>query len=100
MVYVGQTLRKVRIRVSERKRSISNFNPTDKKTHILVGRHFHTAKHNAASLKWMVVAQVERPLRGGDRKKFLLKYEAKWIGSMKSVEPLGMNEAWSLKIFL
>ncbi|OCT58805.1 hypothetical protein XELAEV_18001293mg [Xenopus laevis] len=86
--------------MGEHKRSISSYNPTEKKTQTPVGKHFSEAKHNAASLRWMVLEQVDRPLRGGDRKKTLLQCEARWMERLNCIEPFGINEAWSLKCFL
>ncbi|OCT92625.1 hypothetical protein XELAEV_18015682mg [Xenopus laevis] len=63
IVYVGQTIRKVKERIKEHKGDIRNFKK-DTATDTPVSRHFNMNKHHVSQLKWLVLEVVESPHRG------------------------------------
>ncbi|OCT61398.1 hypothetical protein XELAEV_18047421mg [Xenopus laevis] len=74
MIYVRQTSRLVRNR--EHKYSISTYDPHKKKIHSPVGKHFYLNKHSLATLRWMLLEEINIPHRGGHKKCLLLQREA------------------------
>ncbi|OCT84599.1 hypothetical protein XELAEV_18022752mg [Xenopus laevis] len=99
IVYVGQTIRKVKERIKEHKGDIRNFKK-ETNTDTPVSRHFYTNKHHVSQLKWLVLEVIESPHRGGDVRKILLQREAIWIKKLNSLTPAGMNDQWSVACFL
>ncbi|OCT82311.1 hypothetical protein XELAEV_18024832mg [Xenopus laevis] len=99
IVYVGQTIRKVKGRIKEHKGDNRNFK-TDTTTDTPVSRHFNLHNHHVSQLKWLVLEVVELPHRGGDIRKILLQKEALWIKKLDSLTPRGMNDQWSVGCFL
>ncbi|XP_069486826.1 uncharacterized protein [Ambystoma mexicanum] len=94
-VYVGQTKRPVKSRLSEHKSNIrcnNQYSP--------VARHFNMQKHTIAQLKYQVLEVVKRPTRGGDYQSLLLQREAYWIDKLSSLQPWGLNEDFTLNCFL
>ncbi|KAM9331059.1 uncharacterized protein PAF06_019410 [Gastrophryne carolinensis] len=52
-----------------------------------VAIHFVRHKHQTSELRGMVIEQVERPHRGGDRHLRLLQRETYWIHELDTVQP-------------
>ncbi|OCT75717.1 hypothetical protein XELAEV_18030904mg [Xenopus laevis] len=96
-VYVGQTCRQIKARIKEYRGNIKNFK-ANFYTDTPVSRHFNQNRHNMSQLKWLVLEVVQIPQRGGDVKKILLQKETLWIKSL--LDPLGLNEQWSVACFL
>ncbi|OCT76084.1 hypothetical protein XELAEV_18031272mg [Xenopus laevis] len=99
MLYIGKTIRPVKVKIKEHKNAIRNFK-AGTYTDIAVSRHFFNAKHNVCKLRWKVLEVVPRPVRGGDHNTLLLQREARWIRPLESINPKGMNEQLNLSCFL
>ncbi len=95
LCYVGKTKRELRIRISEHKSGIRNF---DEKSS--VARHFNSAGHDVCSLRFQGIEEVKPLKRGGDREKALLQREAFWIHTLQTEYPKGMDEELLLGCFL
>lgn len=94
-VYVGKTIRPVKKRICEHKSAIRN-----RDVRSPVARHFAREKHNVAQLRFLVLEQVDKHPRGGDRERRLLQRESFWIESLDSLEPFGLNETVDFNCFL
>ena len=93
--YVGCTTRELKIRIGEHKSNIRN---KDEKSP--VARHFNAAGHDVCSLRFQGIECVQPLKRGGNRNKLLLQREAKWIHTLQTEHPKGMNEELLLGCFL
>lgn len=95
LLYIGETSREIKIRIGEHKSAIRTNNKKSS-----VARHFASAQHTIAQLKFQVIEQIQRHQRGGDRSRKLKQREAFWIHTFNTVSPLGMNESLDLSCFL
>ncbi|CAH2329953.1 Hypothetical predicted protein, partial [Pelobates cultripes] len=99
LLYVGETIRPVKERIGEHKRSIRAALQHDA-VEAPVPRHFKTCGHNVNQLRFQVIDRIPPLRRGGDRQKLLLQRETKWISTLETLSPLGLNEDYDLKHFL
>lgn len=96
LVYIGQTKRQLKIRISEHKTAIRTKNAT-----YAMARHYMEANHGSpASLKFWGIEKISLPPRGGDIVNKLLCREAYWIYTLNTLEPNGLNEELNLSCFL
>ena len=96
LVYVGQTKRQLKARISEHKTAIRT-----KNMDYAMARHYVEAGHGSvASLKFWGIEKIAPKSRGGDIINNLLRREAYWIYTLNTVEPLGLNECNNLSCFL
>ncbi|OCT76693.1 hypothetical protein XELAEV_18031894mg, partial [Xenopus laevis] len=93
----GKTYRAIKERIKEHRGNIKNFKAN---TDTPVSRHFNQNRHSMSQLKWLVLDVIQRPRRGGDIKKLLLQREAIWIKKLCALDPLGLNDKWSIACFL
>ena len=84
--YVGQTSRKLRDRMYEHKRSITN--PSGQDTP--VRRHFTQQGHNVSHLSFQVLEWIQS--NPASSKTYRLKIENWWIWSLKTLHPFGINQ--------
>lgn len=56
-----------------------------------VARHFVEAGHSEWDLKVMVIDWVPNPKRGGNRLGLLKRRELKWIYTLGTLQPGGLN---------
>lgn len=104
LAYVGQTSRKIKLRLTEHKSVIRSFlrNPCNskgqtkddkfKQKETSLARHFATSKHQVSDVKWMVLEEVWGCNSDADLKKRLLAREVYWIHSLNTLQPTGLNE--------
>ncbi|CAJ0966697.1 unnamed protein product [Ranitomeya imitator] len=101
LIYVGMTTRQLKVRVLEHMRDIRNaVSVHDITTLKTLPKHFKS--HHGSNPKWLRVRGIDRVqagIRGGDYKKELLKREARWIVSLNTTTPRGLNESLSFKSF-
>ncbi|OCT57027.1 hypothetical protein XELAEV_18004087mg [Xenopus laevis] len=97
--YVGQTSREVKVRIQEHKSNFRNFKK-DTKTDTSVSRRFIVFNNNVMQLQWCVPAEAAPDRSGHIRRKRLLQIEGKWIKKLNTLNPDGLNYAWSLKSYL
>ncbi|OCT91793.1 hypothetical protein XELAEV_18014846mg [Xenopus laevis] len=97
--FLGKPKRAVKDRIKEHRENIRNFK-MGTAIDTSVSRHFHMEGHNVRQLKWMVLEQIKMPSRGGGIKKLLAQKEAYWIKKMNTMDPIGMNDHWSIISFL
>ncbi|KAM4044953.1 uncharacterized protein ACNLHF_008801 [Anomaloglossus baeobatrachus] len=101
-IYIGLTSRELRIRTREHVRDIlaakEAINPETLKT---IPRHFREI-HNCdpTSLKVRGIDQVHLGIRGGDVKKRLAQVECRWIFTLGTMSPRGLNERLTFVPFL
>ena len=96
LAYIGQTKRKLKLRIGEHKTAIRTQNPE-----YAMARHYKEANHGSpASLKFWGIEKIEAPPRGGDIIKKLLCREARWINALDTLEPNGLNEELNLSCYL
>lgn len=91
---VGKTKRELRIRISEHKSSVRNF---DEKSCVM--RHFNSTGHDVCSLRFQGMKEVKLLKRAGNREKVLLQREVYWIHTLQTEYPKGMNEELLLGCF-
>ncbi|XP_073399270.1 uncharacterized protein [Dendrobates tinctorius] len=100
-IYVGLTIRELRIRVREHVRDIGAANlasdPADLKT---IPRHFRSYHNSdAGMLKVRGIDVLHMGIRGGDNKRILAQMEARWIVELDTMTPKGLNEHLSFASF-
>ena len=93
--YVGCTKRELKVRIAEHRSTIRCKNMT-----YPVAAHFVEANHPVSSLHYIGIEKVSVPRRGGEIEQILLKREAFWIQSLKTLSPFGLNVDFDLKSFL
>lgn len=94
--YVGRTKRLSRIRIKEHVQNIQN--GIDKHS---VSRHFAKFHNkNPNYLKFWGIVPYSRPWRGGHKVRTLNQLESKWIFSMYTFVPKGLNIEFDLNCFL
>ncbi|CAH2275576.1 Hypothetical predicted protein, partial [Pelobates cultripes] len=99
LTYIGKTDLPLRERIRNHRSSIRTAY-RDKKSELPVAKHFLELGHSLPSMKLMAIDQIPLPRRGGDRKKMLLQRELFWIRTLQTVYPNGLNEKYSLSVFL
>lgn len=94
--YVGRTKRLLRIRIKEHVQNI--INGFDKHN---VSRHFDKY-HNRdpRHLKFWGIEPYTKPWRGGHKVRILSKLESKWIFSLDTLAPRGLNIEFDLNCFI
>lgn len=94
--YVGKTSRTWRTRILEHLDSAkSGYYRT------AIGRHVAiTHNYNFQGFKFLPLAVIPPPERGGDWSKLLLQQESKWIFRLNATSPPGLNEGLSFAPFL
>ncbi|XP_041422161.1 uncharacterized protein LOC121394669 [Xenopus laevis] len=94
--YVGKTNRKLRDRIREHVNNIKKGN--EKHT---VSKHFRDSHGmNPAGLQYWGVEEVKKRWRGGDLVKTTLQCESRWIYSLETFTPKGLNVDINLRAFL
>ena len=93
--YVGMTTRELKARIAEHRSTIRC-----KNINYPVAAHFVEFNHPVSSLQYIGIEKVSMPRRGGEIEKLLLKREAFWIQSLKTLTPFGLNVDFDLKPFL
>ncbi|XP_069507297.1 uncharacterized protein [Ambystoma mexicanum] len=94
-LYVGQTTRAVKERITEHKSNIRC-----KNTKSPLARHFMEHHHTVAQIKFQVLEVVKKPHRGGDYQSILSRRETFWIHQLDTLNPQGLNEEFSLRCFI
>lgn len=87
LIYIGRTIRPVRIRLSEHASRLRQKTLTAP-----IVQHCLDKGHCFADLHWTVIDQIPVDPRGGDREKKLQRQEQQWIFKLSSVEPKGLNQ--------
>lgn len=95
LAYVGKTTRQLKQRISEHKSTIRR-NDQD----YPVAMHFNDAHHDISTLRFCGIERVPAPPRGGDHDKLLKQHEAYWIYALQTLTPRGLNDDFSLNVFL
>ena len=93
--YVGQTSRKLKIRLTEHRSNIKRADVNSP-----VARHFNEMNHKISDLKCIGLEIVQLNRHGGNHKQKLLQRECIYIHRLQSTFPRGMNEDFSLAPFL
>lgn len=94
--YVGRTKRLLRIRIKEHVQNIQK--GFDKHN---VSRHFDKYhKRDPSHLKFWGIVPYARPWRGGHKVRILSQLESKWIFSMDTLVPKGLNIEFDVNCFL
>lgn len=93
--YIGQTARKLKIRLNEHRSSIKRADMTSP-----VARHFCEHGHRVKDLKCIGSEKVALNRRCGDQEKRLLQRECVWIHKLKTLFPSSMNEDFNMCPFL
>ncbi|KAM8952235.1 LOW QUALITY PROTEIN: uncharacterized protein RCH25_043022 [Pelodytes ibericus] len=100
LLYVGETTRQVKKRISEHKTSIRTALAGGNTNKVPVAKHFKEAGHNVNQLRFQVIDAAAPPRRGGSREKILKQKETKWINILDTISPRGLNEDYELIHFL
>ncbi|KAL7370285.1 hypothetical protein ABVT39_024899 [Epinephelus coioides] len=96
LVYVGQTKRPLKQRISEHKTAIRTGNMD-----YAIAKHYAEANHGSpSSLRFCGIEKITIPTRGGDVLKKLAQREMFWIYILNTMAPNGLNDDFSLKCFL
>ncbi|OCT94650.1 hypothetical protein XELAEV_18012333mg [Xenopus laevis] len=95
MIYVGETIQKVKSRISQHKSTIKFGN-----TALPLSRHFKEKGHTVEQLRFMVLEYVPPLVRGGDREFRLKQREVWWMKILNSLHPAGLNKDYNLYLFL
>ncbi len=94
--YVGQTKRKLRLRVAEHKYAIRVKNML-----YPMARHYNEVGHvTESSLKVIGIESIPCSMRGGNRQKQLLQRETFWIHMLRATKSPGVNEEIDFLPFL
>ena len=93
--YVGQTSRKLRLRLNEHRSNIKRADINSP-----VARHFAELNHKTSDLKCIALEQVRLNRRGGNIEQLLLQRECVWVHRLSSLFPNGMNEELNLAPYL
>ncbi|CAH2324816.1 Hypothetical predicted protein [Pelobates cultripes] len=72
----------------------------DKGSELPVAKHFLEFNHPLPTMKFLAIDHIPQPLRGGDRKKLLLRRELYWIRTLDTLQPRGLNKKYTLGVFL
>ncbi|XP_078527395.1 uncharacterized protein LOC144799740 [Lissotriton helveticus] len=93
-VYVGQTERKIKVRITEHKSNIrlANMKST-------VASHWKDAKHQISQLRFMILETISQS-RDRDPVKQRLRAEYFWIKTLNSTFPTGLNDRIEYSCFL
>ncbi|KAL2082102.1 hypothetical protein ACEWY4_021920 [Coilia grayii] len=96
LLYVGKTTRSLRTRFLEHMSAVRRSDEASP-----VARHFQTAGHSAADLRFLGIERVLPKRRVvGDLDRTLLQRECFWIYELGCLSPKGMNEDFNLACFL
>lgn len=102
LIYIGLTSRELKKRVREHVLSIkAAHEEMDLEKLKPIARHFKI--HHACKPEFLKVRGIDRILldkRGGDWRKKLAQCETKWIYTLNTVAPAGLNEAFNFAAFL
>ncbi|OCT59690.1 hypothetical protein XELAEV_18000551mg [Xenopus laevis] len=93
--YVGKTLREFRRRFIEHVGDVKHKHNTSISVHI---NECHNG--NIKAMRFVAVEQLKQTTRVGDVNKKLLKAEARWIYTMNSRSPNGLNKGFTFSPFL
>ncbi|XP_054853294.1 uncharacterized protein LOC129341953 [Eublepharis macularius] len=93
-LYVGNTIRQLRVRVLEHISRIRS-----KVMGAPLTGHFLEEKHSATDMK-VAILTVVRPTGSINVNRELLKREAEWIFSLRTLKPKGLNTELSLQCYL
>ncbi|OCT58620.1 hypothetical protein XELAEV_18001944mg [Xenopus laevis] len=93
--FVGVTTQKVKERIKQHK-SYTRC----KLLHLLIPAHFHEMKHTVSQLRYQVIDNVEPLRRGGDRQQILKKLEMRWINTLGTLAPVGLNREYTPMLFI
>ncbi|XP_077109686.1 uncharacterized protein LOC143766127 [Ranitomeya variabilis] len=86
LTYVGETTMEVRARISKHKSTV-----TTGLSELPVPKHFIESRHSVNQLRFRVIDSVPVLRRGGDRIKIVKKKELRWIYTLGSLQPKGLN---------
>ncbi|OCT92880.1 hypothetical protein XELAEV_18015946mg [Xenopus laevis] len=86
-LYVGETVQKVKSRISQHKSTIKSGNLA-----LPLSRHFREHGHTSDQLRFMVLETVPPLKRGGDRELRLKQREVWWINKLNTLHPHGLNK--------
>ncbi|OCU00267.1 hypothetical protein XELAEV_18006038mg [Xenopus laevis] len=95
MIYVGETVQKVKSRISQHKSTIKLGNMG-----LPLSKYFKEKGHTAEQLRFTVLEMVPPLERGGDRELRLKQREVWWINKLNSLHPHGLNKDYNLYLFL
>ncbi|CAJ0930781.1 unnamed protein product [Ranitomeya imitator] len=100
--YVGLTSRQLRIRVREHVRDIMSAKSAEDINALkTLPRHFHMFHGcDPKGLRILGIDQVHCGSRGGNAKRLLAQMECRWIVTLNSMAPAGLNEQLSFASFL
>ncbi|OCT87604.1 hypothetical protein XELAEV_18021301mg, partial [Xenopus laevis] len=94
-LYVGETVQKVKSRISQHKSTIKSGNLA-----LPLSRHFLEHGHTSDQLRFMVLETVPPLKRGEDRELRLKQQEVWWINKLNTLHPHGLNKDYDLYLFL
>ncbi|CAJ0945431.1 unnamed protein product, partial [Ranitomeya imitator] len=101
-IYIGMTTRAFKVRVQEHVRDIRN-SATCSEPLLLksIPRHFFDVHHSdPRGLRFCGIDHVYMGIRGGNTKQKLFQKETRWMVTLGTLSPMGLNEAISFKSFL
>ncbi|OCT79951.1 hypothetical protein XELAEV_18026767mg [Xenopus laevis] len=95
MIYVGETVQKIKSWISQHKSTIKLGNMG-----LPLSKHFKEKGHTAEQLRFTVLEMVPPLERGGDHELRLKQREVWWINKLNSLHPHGLNKDYNLYLFL
>ncbi|CAJ0949676.1 unnamed protein product [Ranitomeya imitator] len=95
LLYVGETTRSIRDRISKHKSTIRCKNLL-----LPIPSHFSNQGHSVSQLQFQIIEHIPPNRRGGDRVARLKRREAFWIHTLETLHPLGLNREYDLASFL
>uniref|UniRef100_A0A803KCG6 Reverse transcriptase domain-containing protein n=1 Tax=Xenopus tropicalis TaxID=8364 RepID=A0A803KCG6_XENTR len=101
--YVGMTTQRLNKRIQKHVSTINMAKEDRQKNKILstVASHFLTYHNgNPEKLQFWGIEHVSLGIRGGNISEFLLKRESKWIYTLNTLAPTGLNEKIDFSTFL
>ncbi|OCT76473.1 hypothetical protein XELAEV_18031674mg [Xenopus laevis] len=95
LIYVGETIQKVKDRFSQHRSTINTGSRT-----LPVSRHCLELGHTSNDLRFKVIQHIPPPKRGGNHILELKRAEVKWIDRLGTLSPGGLNKDFDLHLFL
>uniref|UniRef100_A0A803JQT4 Reverse transcriptase domain-containing protein n=1 Tax=Xenopus tropicalis TaxID=8364 RepID=A0A803JQT4_XENTR len=95
LAYIGETTQKVKDRIKQHKSNIRC-----KQLQLPIPAHFHQMKHSISQLRYQVIDNVDPLRRGGDRQRLLKKLEMRWINTLGTLSPGGLNREYTPMMFI
>ncbi|OCT95838.1 hypothetical protein XELAEV_18013528mg [Xenopus laevis] len=94
-LYVGETVQKVKSRISQHKSTIKSGNLA-----LPLSRHVKEQGHTSDQLQFMVLEMIPPWKRGGDQELKLKQREQWWINKLNTLHSHGCNKDYDLYLFL